>query len=231
MPVVEPYAISEPSSTAGKINLNFQIVPFTYIERSTALHALFRSERVIAIPNGDGGSYKSSNSKNYRFEIDADKTLEQFRQRFAAQEIFRSASQICEVYLVPKGVPGFTNVEADAMPAFWQAHALTGDNVKERPYGGLYPRLTTKSNTYTVHYQVQSLQQAGRSRGDDPAAWASWDEERDSVTGESRGSTTLERYLDPGDATVPDFALAENAAASLDQHYRFRVLSTKKFSP
>jgi len=51
MPVVEPYAISEPFSTAGKINLNCQVAPFTYIKRTTALRALLKSERVIAIPN------------------------------------------------------------------------------------------------------------------------------------------------------------------------------------
>ncbi len=43
MPVVEPYAISEPLSTAGKINMNFQIVPFTYIERSTGLYAVLET--------------------------------------------------------------------------------------------------------------------------------------------------------------------------------------------
>jgi hypothetical protein len=35
MPVVEPYAISEPLSVAGRVNLNYQIVPFTNI---TARH-------------------------------------------------------------------------------------------------------------------------------------------------------------------------------------------------
>ncbi|OYW27750.1 MAG: hypothetical protein B7Z47_06395, partial [Chthoniobacter sp. 12-60-6] len=34
MPVVEPYAISEPLSIAGRINLNYQIVPFTNITRA-----------------------------------------------------------------------------------------------------------------------------------------------------------------------------------------------------
>ncbi len=31
MPTVEPYAISEPFSTAGKVNMNYQILPYTYI--------------------------------------------------------------------------------------------------------------------------------------------------------------------------------------------------------
>ncbi len=31
MPVVQPYAISDRFSTAGKINMNYQILPFTYM--------------------------------------------------------------------------------------------------------------------------------------------------------------------------------------------------------
>ena len=40
MPVVEPYAISMPGATRGKISMNTQIVPFDYIKRHTAIHAL-----------------------------------------------------------------------------------------------------------------------------------------------------------------------------------------------
>ena len=58
MPVVEPYAISEPCSTAGKVNLNYQIAPFTYITRSTALRGVMKSTRVMAIPNS-ATNYKS----------------------------------------------------------------------------------------------------------------------------------------------------------------------------
>ena len=50
MPVVEPYAISENFETAGKVNLNHEIFPFTYIERTTALRAVMKSERMLAIP-------------------------------------------------------------------------------------------------------------------------------------------------------------------------------------
>ena len=34
MQVVEPYAISEPFSTAGKVNLNYQMLPFRNIRRA-----------------------------------------------------------------------------------------------------------------------------------------------------------------------------------------------------
>ena len=40
MPVIEPYAISTCLASAGKINLNDQIAPFTYLHRNTALRAL-----------------------------------------------------------------------------------------------------------------------------------------------------------------------------------------------
>jgi uncharacterized protein (TIGR02600 family) len=53
MPVVEPYAISEPLSTAGKVNMNYQMVPFTHIRRATALHAVMKGEIFAALPNVD----------------------------------------------------------------------------------------------------------------------------------------------------------------------------------
>jgi uncharacterized protein (TIGR02600 family) len=53
MPVVEPYAISEPLSTAGKVNMNYQMLPFTHIRRATALHAVMKGELFAALPNVD----------------------------------------------------------------------------------------------------------------------------------------------------------------------------------
>ena len=222
MPVVEPYAISEPLSTAGKINLNSQIVPFTFIERTTALRALLRSERVLAIPTADANIYKKANDQNYRHAIDADETLKQMKMHFDAGNIYRSPSEVCNLHLVPQ------NVKLEEMKTFWETNKLTGDNARERPYATLYPRLTTKSNTYRVHYRVQALRQASRLRGDDAEAWAEWDESSDSVTAESRGSTIIERYIDPSDPALPDFAAT---GGSLDSHYRYRILGSTKFGP
>lgn len=59
MPVVEPYAISESFSTAGKINLNYQMLPFTHIRRATAVHAAMKGEIMSVIPNGDYDQSKS----------------------------------------------------------------------------------------------------------------------------------------------------------------------------
>ncbi|TLD70965.1 Verru_Chthon cassette protein A [Phragmitibacter flavus] len=231
MPVVEPYAVSEPFSTAGKINMNYQMMPFTYIHRSTGLHALFRSERVVAIPNANSTNYKGSAAnlpETFRQRINAEETLRQFELRFNnGADVFKSASEICELFLVPEG----QTFSAAAMRDFWNNHALTGDNLKERPYSALYPRLTTKSNTYTVHYRVQTLAQAVRSRGTDATAWATWNENTDVVASEIRGSTTLERYIDPLDPSLVDFASPSVGEASLDDYYRFRIISTKRFTP
>src|SRR5690606_17777953 len=102
----------------------------------------------------------------------------------------------------------------------------TGDNMKERPYAALYPRLTTKSNTYTIHYKVQVLQQASRSRGNSGTEWASWKEDTDQVVSEMRGSSTVERYIDPDDPRMTDYATDVVANPTgyqpLDALYRFR---------
>ncbi|HYF34766.1 MAG TPA: Verru_Chthon cassette protein A [Prosthecobacter sp.] len=59
MPVVEPYAISEALSTAGKINMNYQIVPFTHIRRATAMHAAMKGEMFATMPDTDYEASKS----------------------------------------------------------------------------------------------------------------------------------------------------------------------------
>ena len=63
-----------------------------------------------------------------------------------------------------------------------------------------------------------------------------WDETQDQVTGQFRGSTTIERYVDPNDTTLPDFALQADPTKTatnlaLDAYYKFRVVSTKQFAP
>jgi uncharacterized protein (TIGR02600 family) len=229
MPVVEPYAISEPFSTAGKINLNYQIFPFTNIRRATGLHAVLASEVLHAVPNEDISRYKvfptsdpsvlwgADQGKRWHFPIDADKTLAQFEHRFRQGRGFISPSEICDIHLVPEGT-----VESHAqMDAFWQSHRLTGDNTRERPYANLYPRLTTRSNTFRVHFIAQTIQ---KTRSSDPAMMT----DEDKATSEYRGSTLLERYLDPQQQGMPDFATS-TAGLTLDHFHRFRVVETKRF--
>jgi uncharacterized protein (TIGR02600 family) len=232
MPVVEPYAISEPFSTAGKINLNYQIVPFTNIRRSSGLHALFAGERITAIPTADAPNYKvlpnagdpadfwsTDEGKRWHYKIDAEKTLAQFDARFAAGKVFLSPSEICDLHLVPD-----RDVDShEKMEAFWNDRRLTGDNTRERPYANLYPRLTTRSNTYRVHYTAQVIRKARSSPPDTITA-------ADKFDSEYRGSSVIERYLDPAQADLPDFTTATTASAeSLDNYYQFRVLEKRKF--
>ena len=235
MPVVEPYAISEPLSTAGKINLNYQIFPFTNIRRASGLYAVLTGTDIAAVPNTDAASYKAypdasvptvfwgaDQSKTWHYSIDIEKTLAQFESRFAQGKGFIHPSEICDIHLVPQGA---ANVATSAdMTKFWSQNQLTGDNTRERPYATIYPRVTTRSNTFRVHYIAQSLAKARSSAVDQitPA---------DTVQSEYRGSALIERYLDPAEAGLPDFAAPGGAASgvTLDAYHHFRVSENKKF--
>jgi len=251
MPVVEPYAISEPFSTAGKVNMNFQIAPFTYINRDTALRGVLASTLLTAVPDKRIRLYKnryfndystqatSSGSWYFRYPIHAGETLKQFQYRFDQGDIFRSASEICSMFLYPAKQPATptdvkTALVTDSagstanIKGWWyngqggERKSLTGDNMRERPYALLYPLLTTKSNTYTVHFRAQVLK---KIPGTDVAQWV---ENKDVVASEFRGSSLIERYIDPSDPNLPDFATTPDA--TLDNYYKFRVVSTKKFT-
>jgi len=114
---------------------------------------------------------------------------------------------------------------------------LTGANVRARPYAGIYPNITTKSNTYQIHYRVQTLKQTPTAH---PSDWSTWiDPSRggitDKVLAEQRGSAVIERYIDPSDPEHPDFAtnfvspLANTNTMS--DYYRYRVFNAKQFTP
>lgn len=268
MPVVEPYAISEPFSTAGKINMNHQIMPFSYIQRATGLHAALRSVRVAALPHeiawckdasttGANAAQLDECYKSWQnwlkydtvYEVNAEETMKGFQQRFDLGDVFRSASEICDIFLVPK--PKTKNATSDPpyypradgkpsaspeykdMTAWWNGSLntqkdgfeLTGDNTRESPYNQLYPRLTTRSNTYQVHYRVQVLKKARSTKV------AEWDENKDTIAAEQRGSAIIERYLDPNDPDLPDFVSDPTRNDALDDHYRFRVICRKTFAP
>lgn len=225
MPVVEPYAISEPFSTAGKINLNYQLAPFTYITRSTAMVSLLKNEKMAARPISVD---QPTSATTVRLDINPSEnggTLQQFAAKFGNGGLFRSATEICDMDLVPyKDPAGAAQTWSSSWGSnFWQANANTGDNLRERPYANLYARLTTKSNSFTVHFRVQSLKKSSGTQVDQ------WVQGRDQITAEYRGSSLIERYIDASDPTLPDFAT--NSSAVLDTYYKFRVVSTKKFAP
>jgi len=109
------------------------------------------------------------------------------------------------------------------MGTFWNGYQLTGDNLRERPYTTIIPRLTTKSNTYTVHFRVQALQGA-------PGNPTAWDEQKGRIMGEYRGSTTIERFIDPS-TVLPDYAANPQATPTLPASYRWRVIANRQFAP
>jgi len=262
MPIVEPYAISEPFSTAGKVNMNYQIVPFTYLTRDTAVRSVLKSVRMMAIPQTDKGNgsslaavYKvkaadagTAPTPDYRYTINPDEvsgTLAGFQARFNSGDIFRSESEICSIYLVPQYKVGLnptapggelvtTTVAAGSptystMNSWWSNYTLTGDNVREAPYNHIYPRLTTKSNSYTVHVMCQTLKKA-------PITGASvFVDNVDQITSEYRGSYIVQRYLDPNSDSLVK-ADGKTAGSETDPNsmvgpYKFRVVATKRFAP
>jgi hypothetical protein len=270
MPIAEPYPVSEPFATAGKINLNQQIAPFTNIRRDTGLRAVLKSVKMAALnpdqPDNSGGTY-SERYKNcgtpgemggaggglgvvVRRNIDLDNTLKQITDRMDKNKPFVSASEICDISLVPMDVPSSSgpvsipgHVSAGFSPTtplsqfdsllgnFWGQHRMTGDNSLEKPYSYIYPRVTTRSNTYTVHVRVQTLPQSTRNNTFILKA------AQNQPTGEFRGSFVIERYLDANSAgfvdstgkAVPNPG-ADTTGLALGP-YRFRVVSSRQFTP
>jgi len=225
MPVVEPYPISEEFSTAGKVNLNYQMAPFRYLKRRTALNALLKSTWITALNNSLARDYKAHDivkgeaNAQTRYQIDVDQTLDGFDQAvFNAGDLFRSAAQLCAMWLVPQGY------SLSSVQSFWGDKLLTSDTAREQPYDNLYSRVTTKSNTYTVHWRAQALR---KSPAGQPAVW---DETRDHVAADLRGSTLVERYLDPNATDIPDYARTLDATP-LSRYYKWRVVSENFFQP
>jgi uncharacterized protein (TIGR02600 family) len=248
MPIVEPYAISEPLSTAGRINLNHRLAPWgyvkagnkSYIERTTALHGVLQGMYQLAIPSStpelahnESPLGNATTGTIVRQPIDPYATIEQSINAYInTKGYFRSPSQICEMDLLTKTPPTgviytpFRLAGLAGRTAFWRANDQTGDNGRERPYAQIYPRLTTKSNTYTVHIWAQGL---AKNPATKDGEWDKFDEDRDRVIGEFRGSTTLERYLDPNDPAIKDYDATKSTSKGLDSFYRFRILSSRRF--
>lgn len=225
MPVVEPYAISEPFSTAGKVNMNQQLLPFdSFIKRDTALRAAMAGTKIAAWPTNWVNNASSPLAS--RWDINFDETYRQLEEVFAAGDVFLSASEISDLWLVPTK----DNASLASIESFWQNHAMTGENMREHPYTILYPHLTTRSNSYTVYYTAQTLTQP---RTGNPAIF---EERPGSIAGEMRGAVTLERYVDPNSPNIPDYAslasvVALRDARPLSDFYRWRQLNPRQFAP
>jgi hypothetical protein len=114
------------------------------------------------------------------------------------------------------------------MTNWWQSYNYTGDNTKERPYARIYPKLTTKSNVYTVHYMVQVLKQVSPR-----TSWTTWSDTKDKVLATYRGATTIERYVNPRDP-ISDYTKVSLPLQSSDPNalpYKFRIIGERRFNP
>ena len=243
MPIVEPYAISEPLSTAGKINLNYVIAPFgyvkpaaapngaSYIERKTGLHAILKPVMMLLVP-GNAPNYAhapddpTQTQTPFRFAIDRTATLKEIEKRIETKGLFHTASEICEVPLFPVGATGTPSAPSSSpniWQSFWNNYSLTGDNGRERPYAMIYPRVTTRSNVFTAYIRAQSIRKSPNTAVD------VFDEAKDQITGEYRGSTTIERFIDPNDPAIANYN--PQTIGGLDPFYRYRIVNTKRFSP
>lgn len=141
MPVVDPYPISRPLSTAGKVNMNSQIAPFTYVVRTTALLGALKSVKLMAIPASHSQYYKWSGytadlSKgrppiSYLYEVDCPQTLRFFTERFASANpnatVFKSPTEICAIPLAPKH--NAKSVIGTGHPENSPAHAIDTVNI------------------------------------------------------------------------------------------------------
>lgn len=219
-PVLEPEPLSNNLETEGKINLNHEILPFRHITRATALHAAMKAETLMAIPDSAAGTYKTGADpmSRFRHHLDPKQTLGLWKKEiFDRGDVFLTAGQICEQYLVPEGLtdPAFETTVAD-MQAFWAKHRLTGDNSKERPYAHLYSRFTTRSNTYRVHFVAQSLTKA---RSTDARVF---DSKKDRVAASISGSALLSRKIDQTHKDLPDYQ-ASGTHEPLDKFYTWSI--------
>lgn len=258
MPVVEPFAISEPLSTMGKVNLNSRLAPFgyvkvtdggaqrSYIQRHTGLYGVFKGVRQLVVGSGaaapsDAGHRErplEDTATKYRFEVDPQYMMDNvIDPALDDRKYFKSATEVCELDLPLKDKfsekPGLAGKwkarynDTAGRKTFWTNNDMTGDNARERPYSHIYPRLTTKSNVFTVHVWTQSIAKNPSTKN-----WKTFDESTDRILGEYRGSTTIERYIDVEEDVLKDYdAVVQTNAKSLDPYYRFRIVNTKRFNP
>jgi uncharacterized protein (TIGR02600 family) len=251
-PVTAPRPLSSEFATQGKVNLNFQIQPWTWLRRSTAIHGALHGVRLTALPtaaltstaeNAKGHLDGSPLDVQFRYRIDPDKTLAAFEARFDAGDLFRTASEVCDMFLVPSRIIGHnydsdsstprdpTNLSASDMTTWWNgeqthltdAFEATGDNLREAPYSQIYPRVCTQSNVFKLHYRVQSIQKA-RSVPED-----TFDSTRDRISADRRGSHLIERRYKP--SATPRDPVTEADAPSLHTQQEFRSILHETFSP
>jgi hypothetical protein len=258
MPVIEPYAISERFSSAGKVNLNTQIVPFGHIRRETAMHSLLASEELLAIPNAGAMFYKQWDHSNsdwswfpherppnspwfipvsgwnrnvsYRRPVDVGQTLRQWEEIFSGERTGTPTLFRSATELCEQHlVPVGTTLEQMRQEG---AAGYWGrhEATGENARERHYANLYGRVTTRSNSFRVHVRAQAlSKARGSDPGVFSA--ENGDGVEAEVRGSVLVERYLDPGDGELPDMAVERDqlGTVSLEELHRYRVLERERF--
>lgn len=252
MPIIEPYPLSSPFSTTGKVNMNCRIIPFDYIDRKTALHAVLKAEKMLSIPTDAANSYKTlpgqsgydysgpansvsgkSQAKQFwRQHIHAEKTLHQFDRKFSQKgefsndrsKVFRTPSEICELWLVPESLKDAAGLGPEDNPyqtmrKYWigvdvanaQAKSLGGNSVEgkrsaitDKPEGQRLTGDNVKETPYTNLYpRLCTRSNVFKVHFTVQTVLKSrstdvdvFDPVLDAISSEHRGSAIIERTLD-----------------------------------
>ena len=257
MPMGEPYPISEPFSTAGKVNLNYEIAPFSYIRRTTALRGAMKSEEPLVLINSGAKIYKlwdhdtndypkglpnaaSNDNTDSKVHTDWDKA-------YKGQAPFDKLRRAIDVEkTLAQADTRFKNGEAfRSATEICELHLVRdGEKLSDYQNGSTYDQalptgdntrerpyanLYAKLTTKSNTFNVHLRVQILRKRSGGTVNHAVWNEGSDSIIAEHRGSALIERYVDASDPNLPDFATKTDA--TLDNYARFRILSTNKFAP
>lgn len=258
MPAAEQPGLSDGFSTEGKVNMNYQIQPFHWIKRATAMHGALHGVRVTAIPSSavteaaGTDHYKhyengTGSGLSFRYAVDAEQTLRQFDERFARGELFITPSEICEQFLVPRRLNGHTyeggNVSArdpatvattyTGVMDWWEGQdAEAGDAFEatgDNTRESPYAQLYPRLCTRSNVFKVHyRVQVLQKAASTRPNVW---DEAKDRVGADYRGEATIERYLDPRRTGMVDFATSSGLRQTLFDYHDFRVTGRRQFAP
>ena len=257
MPIGEPYPISEPFSTAGKVNLNYEIAPFSYIRRTTALCGAMKAEEPLVLPNEAASFYKlwdhETNDHPYALPNNAKNPVadaavkSDWTKAYTGQPPFDRLRRPIDVEkTLAQADTRFTKGDAfRSATEICELHLVRdGENLSDYQSGASYDKalitgentrerpyanLYAKLTTKSNTFNVHMRVQVLRKRPGTNADYAAWDEGIDTVVAEHRGSVLIERYVDASDPNLPDFATKTDA--TLDNYARFRIISTNKFAP
>ncbi len=257
MPIGEPYPISEPFSTAGKVNLNYEIAPFSYIRRTTALHGVMKAEEPLVLPNEAATIYKlwDHETNDHPFLLPsngsnpvADPTVKaDWTKAYNKQAPFDRLRRSIDVEkTLAQADTRFAKGDAfRSATEICELHLVRdGESLSDYQSGAVfqkalitgdntrerpYANLYAKLTTKSNTFNVHMRVQLLRKHASADTNHAVWNEDLDAVVAEHRGSALIERYVDASDPNLPDFATKTDA--TLDNYARFRIVSINKFAP